>query len=114
MFRTRDVSDSRFGLGTGEFVEEDVLLLLLFRIGDATFTDDDMTDDDTGIDELRLLNDESLRILNADSGRCCAAAVAELLSRFVTEFGPDRPIRLPVLLLRLRFDAGPDGLVRNC
>ena len=35
--------------------------------------------------------------------------LGELLS-FFSELGPDRPIRLPVLLLRLRFDGGPDGL----
>lgn len=32
------------------------------------------------------------------------------LSLFVTELGPVRPIKLPVLLLKLLFDGGPDGL----
>lgn len=74
----------------------------------------------TGMEELRLLLiDESLRRDWADSGRLRLAA----MSRRDTEFGPpvvvvDRelfelaPMRLPVLLLRLRFDAGPEGLFR--
>lgn len=71
------------------------------------------------MEELRLLlSDESLRSDWADSGRLRL----EVISRRDTEFGPvvDRelcelaPIRLPVLLLRLRFDEGPDGLVRCC
>lgn len=33
-------------------------------------------------------------------------------SFFVTELGPVRPTKLPVLLLKLLFDGGPDGLFR--
>lgn len=98
MLRTRDVNDSRFGFGIGE------LLVIIGRDGDFV--------DDTGMDELlrlQLLNDdESLRRLCADSGRC---KLGDCIA-FVTEFGPERPKRLPVLLLRLRFDGGPDGLLR--
>lgn len=95
MLRTRDVSDSRFGFGRGE-------LLVGLDEGDVvTF------DADTGIDDVRLLqllSDESLRRLCADSGRFMLGD----RSFFVTELGPERPIRLPVLLLRLRFEGGPD------
>lgn len=111
----RDEYVSRFGLGNGE--------LLCRAVGDCLVAVGDVVE--IGIDELRLLlNDESLRSDCADSGRFRLAAS----SRRDTEFGPvmvvDRalpvllllppppPIRLPVLLLRLRFDAGPDGLVR--
>lgn len=93
ILRTRDVNDSRFGFGIGE------LLVICGRDGDFV--------DDTGMDELlrlQLLNDdESLRRLCADSGRC------KLGDCFVTDCGPERPKRLPVLLLRLRFDGGPDA-----
>lgn len=65
--------------------------------------------DDIGIDELRPhcpSNDESLRILCADSGRLKLVKLS-----FFTDDGPDRPIKLPVLLLKLRLDGGPDGLL---
>lgn len=64
-----------------------------------------------GIDELLLFppNDESFRQLCAESGRWRLGD--ELLLSFFTELGgPDRPIRLLVLLFKLRLDGGPDGL----
>lgn len=99
---------SRFGLGNGE---------LLCREAGNTFVEvGDVVA--TGMEELRLLlSEESFRSDCADSGLLRLA----VRSRRETEFGPpvvDRellelaPIRLPVLLLRLRLDDGPDGLVR--
>lgn len=91
MCRTLEVNDSRFVFGIGE---------LFVRVGDIFV-------DDIGIDELRLVlpNDVSLRKLWADSGLTRLGD-----GSFLTELGPDRPIRLPVLLLRLLLEGGPDGL----
>lgn len=91
ILRTRDVSDSRFVFGVGDV---DVL------VGDTLA-------DEIGMDELRLVlpSEDSFRMLCAESGRTRLGEVS-----FFTELGPDRPIRLPVLLLRLLFDGGPDGL----
>lgn len=111
IWRTRDEKVSRLSLGNGE---------LLWRTAGDTLLDVGVVCRvATGIDELRLLlSDESLRSDCADSGRFRLAA----MSRRDTELGPvvERELfelapamRLPVLLLRLRLDAGPDGLFRG-
>ena len=84
------MSDSRFVFGDG-FV----------RVGD------NFVADDIGIDELRLVlpSEVSLRKLCADSGR-----YKFVVDSFRDEFGLDRPAKLPVDLLRLLFDGGPEGL----
>jgi len=90
MLRTRDVNDSR----------------LIFGVGDAFVRVGEPFVDDTGIEEFRLvLPNDSLRRLCAESGRTKLGDVS-----FRTELGPERPTRLPVLLLRLLLDGGPDGL----
>lgn len=90
ILRTRDVSDSR----------------LVFGVGDAFVRVGEPFVDDTGMEELRLvLPNDSLRRLCAESGRTKLGDVS-----LRTELGPERPTRLPVLLLRLLLDGGPDGL----
>lgn len=91
ILRTRDVRDSRRDFDVGE---------AFVRVGE-------LLADDTGIEELRLVlpSEDSLRKLCAESGRTKLGDVS-----FRTELGPDRPTRLPVLLLRLLLDGGPDGL----
>lgn len=98
ILRTRDVNDSRFVFGIG-----DVFVSGVVRVGDTLA----IGVDDTGMDELRLVlpSDDSLRRLCAESGRFRLGEVS-----LRTELGPERPTRLPVLLLRLLFDGGPDGL----
>lgn len=76
---------------------------MLERVGEL------LADAETGMDDelVRLLlpSDDSLRILCAESGRLRLGGLS-----LRTELGPERPIRLPVLLLRLLLDGGPDGL----
>lgn len=98
MCRTFDVNDSRLVFGTGE---------LLVRDGDTLL-------DEIGIDEpLRLVlpSDVSLRKLCAESGRFKLDGVSGFVEiGFCIELGPERPIKLLVLLLRLLLEGGPDGL----